>query len=139
MVVRIFKFGRHIVWPHLVHHSTTTRKLAFTHNTHSLWNTYGIVWNLHPSWLAIWCKGSSHMQIIWVYSSIPKSREWFVVNYIDITMNKLILDFYIFKGESMQKDYIRLFKQGTCITWKNVWMPSFLFKEFSTSLQKVSF
>jgi hypothetical protein len=75
------------------------------------------------------------------YESIitsPKSRECFIVNYIDIITNKLILDFYIFKGESVQKDYIRLFKQGTCITtWKNVWMPSFLFKEFPTSLQKV--
>jgi len=39
--------------------------------------------------------------------------------------------FYIFKGERLTNDYIKLCKPDTCMAmWKKTWMITFLFKEF---------
>jgi len=38
---------------------------------------------------------------------------------------------YIFKGEKLKDDYIKLCKIGTCVQHENrTWMTKFLFKEF---------
>jgi IS4 transposase len=66
-----------------------------------------------------------------IYSTIPKSREWLVVNYAINVVGGVLLGFYIFRGEKLRDDYIRLYKLGTCMAmYKKTWMIIFLFKEF---------
>jgi hypothetical protein len=49
-----------------------------------------------------------------VYNTIPKSQEWLIVNYAINVAEGVILGFYIFEGEKLRDDYIRLCKPSTC-------------------------
>ncbi len=72
-----------------------------------------------------------------IYNTIPKSQEWLIVNYTINATKGVLLSFYIFKGERLKYDYIRLCKPGTCMTMqKRVWMIAFLFKEFLSFFNK---
>jgi hypothetical protein len=42
-----------------------------------------------------------------VYNTIPKSREWMIINYIVNAVGGVLLGFYIFRGERTRKDYIQ--------------------------------
>lgn len=50
-----------------------------------------------------------------IYNTIPKSREWLTINYAinDVIAN--LLRFYIFKGERLQDNYIKVFKLRSCM------------------------
>jgi hypothetical protein len=50
-------------------------------------------------------KGSHH-----VYRTIPKSREWFIVNCVVNVTEVSMLKYYVFRGERMKENYIRNFK-----------------------------
>jgi hypothetical protein len=54
-----------------------------------------------------------------------------IVNFIVKIVGKTLSKFYIFKGERLHDDYIKLCKQGTCMAMqRKTWMTSFLFKKF---------
>ncbi len=64
-----------------------------------------------------------------VYNTIPKSREWMIVNCVINVIGGVLLGFYIFKGERIKEDYIQQYKLGSCMAMqKNTWMTCYLFK-----------
>ncbi len=66
-----------------------------------------------------------------VYSTISKSQEWLTINCVVNVARDVLPGFYIFKGESLRDDYIKLCKSGTCMAMhKRAWIIDFLFKEF---------
>ncbi len=65
-----------------------------------------------------------------IYSTIPKSRKWLIVNYVINDAKGVLHGFYIFRGGRLRDDYIRLYKPNICMVMqKRVWMTTFLFKE----------
>jgi hypothetical protein len=42
-----------------------------------------------------------------VYNTIPKSKEWMIVNCAINVVGSIFHGFYIFKGERIRKDYIQ--------------------------------
>jgi hypothetical protein len=73
-----------------------------------------------------------------IYNTIPKSREWLIVNCVINAVGGILLSFYIFKGERLRDDYKRLYKLGTCMAMqKRTWMITFLFKEFLSFFNKL--
>jgi hypothetical protein len=73
-----------------------------------------------------------------VYNTIPKSREWLIVNYASNVAKGILLGFYIFKGEKLRDDHIRLCKPNTYMAMqkKETWMIISLFKEFLSFFNK---
>jgi hypothetical protein len=47
-----------------------------------------------------------------VYSTIPKFREWLIVNCIVNDVGSILMGFYIFRGERLHDDYIQKCKLG---------------------------
>jgi hypothetical protein len=45
-----------------------------------------------------------------IYNIIPKSWEWLTINYAINVVGGVLLSFYIFKGERLKDDYIKLYK-----------------------------
>jgi hypothetical protein len=73
-----------------------------------------------------------------VYSTIPKSWKWLIVNYVVNVVVGILLGFYIFKGGRLRDDYIRLCKPYTCMVMqKRTWTTIFLFKEFISFFNKL--
>jgi hypothetical protein len=50
-----------------------------------------------------------------VYNIIPKSQEWLIVNCVVNVVGGVLFGFYIFKGERLKDDYIKLCKLGICM------------------------
>jgi hypothetical protein len=50
-----------------------------------------------------------------IYSTIPKFREWFIINCAINVARINLLGFYIFKGERLQDDYIKSYKPKSCM------------------------
>ncbi len=50
-----------------------------------------------------------------MYNTIPKYREWLIVNYVVNAIGITLLRFYIFRGERICDDYIQLYKLRTCM------------------------
>jgi hypothetical protein len=46
---------------------------------------------------------------------ILKSWEWLIINFVVNAVGVALLDFYIFKGSTMQEEYIKLCTPGTCM------------------------
>ncbi len=66
-----------------------------------------------------------------VYNTMPKSREWLIVNYIINVVGTTLLGFYIFRGEKIHDDYIQLYKLGKCMAMQSkAWMTTYLSKKF---------
>jgi hypothetical protein len=42
-----------------------------------------------------------------VYNTIPKSREWMIINNVINVVGGILLGFYIFKFERSREDYIQ--------------------------------
>jgi hypothetical protein len=64
-----------------------------------------------------------------VYNTILKSWEWLIINCAINATNVILLRFYIFIGERLKNDYIKLCKLRTCMAvQKKAWMI-FLFKK----------
>jgi len=60
---------------------------------------------------------------------MPKPKEWLTIKCTINAVGKFILVFYIFRGEKMFDDYIKLRKQKTFMAKQTkAWMASFLFK-----------
>jgi hypothetical protein len=60
-----------------------------------------------------------------VYSTIPKSKEWRIVNCFINATSVFIPNFFIFKGETIKDDYIKIIGQERAWQCKTF----FLFKE----------
>jgi hypothetical protein len=72
-----------------------------------------------------------------VYNIIPKSWEWLTINYAINFVGGVLLGFYIFKGERLKDDYIKLYKPSTwMVMQKKTWMTTFLFKELLSFFNK---
>ncbi len=66
-----------------------------------------------------------------MYSVIPKSREWLIVNCVVNVIGTTLPGFYIFRGERICDDYIQLYKPRTCMAMQSkAWMITSLFKKF---------
>jgi hypothetical protein len=66
-----------------------------------------------------------------VYNTIPKSKEWLIINCVVNAIGTTLPGFYIFEGENVRDDYIQLYKPRTCMAMQSkAWMTTFLFKEF---------
>jgi hypothetical protein len=71
-------------------------------------------------------------------STIPRSREWMMVNYVVNATKNYLLGFYIFKGGWIRDNYIRLCKVAECMIMQTkAWTTSFFFKEFFFIFQEV--
>jgi hypothetical protein len=69
-----------------------------------------------------------------VYSTIPKSQEWLIINCVVNVTNGSLLSFYFFKGEWLINNYINLCKPGTCMVMqKKAWMIFFCLRNFYLS------
>jgi hypothetical protein len=55
-----------------------------------------------------------------IYSAIPESREWLTINCVINIVGGVLLWFYIFKGEKLHYDYIKLYKAGICISMQKI-------------------
>jgi hypothetical protein len=42
-----------------------------------------------------------------VYNTIPKSKEWMIINCVVNATRNILLSFYIFKGERIKEYYIQ--------------------------------
>jgi hypothetical protein len=66
-----------------------------------------------------------------VYNTIPKSREWLIINCVINAIRTSLPWFYIFRGKKIQDDYIQHYKTITYMAMQlKTWMITFLFKEF---------
>ncbi len=50
-----------------------------------------------------------------IYNTIPKFWEWLTLNNEINATEGVLLGFYIFRGEKLRDDYIRLCKLGICM------------------------
>jgi len=58
-----------------------------------------------------------------VYNIIPKSWEWLIINCAINVTSVILLRLYIFIGERLRNDYIKLCKLRRCmVVQKEVWM-----------------
>jgi len=65
-----------------------------------------------------------------IYSTIPESQEWLIINYVSNDAGGVLHGFYIFRGERLRDDYIRFYKPNICMVMqKKTWMTIFMFKE----------
>jgi len=72
-----------------------------------------------------------------VYNTIPKSKEWLIVNYVMKASGGFIPTFYIFGGEKLHDDYIQNCKPCSFMaTQKKVWMTSTMFKDFNSLFKR---
>jgi hypothetical protein len=55
-------------------------------------------------------RGSHH-----VYNTIPKSKEWLIINYVVNAIRGSLPRFYIFRGYTIKENYIKHCKEGTCM------------------------
>jgi hypothetical protein len=121
------------------HGLTSTTCNYFFENLQSLYNKHNYlpdhIWNYDETCIHVnkqfgtWvlAKGGSQQ----VYSTIPKSREWMIVNCAVNVVGGVPLGFYIFKGQRIKKDYIQQCKPKSCMTMqKKTWMTCYLFKQF---------
>ncbi len=66
-----------------------------------------------------------------VYNINLETWEWLIVNCMVNATRDVLHGFYIFRGERLRDDYIKLCKLGTCMEMlKKTWMTTFMFKEF---------
>lgn len=62
-----------------------------------------------------------------VYNTIPKFREWLIVNCVVNASGGFFLRFYIFRDEGVKDGYINSSKLGSCMVMqKMAWMMFFL-------------
>ncbi len=112
---------------------------SFYHNLQSFYNKHNYVvdyiWNFDETCIQIRrqskarvpAKRGSHQ----VYNTIPKSKEWLIVNYVVNVVGITLLWFYIFRGKTKCDDYVQLCKLRACMAMQlKAWMTTFLFKEF---------
>jgi hypothetical protein len=60
-----------------------------------------------------------------------------MVNFVVNVIGDYLTSFYIFKGERIKDDYIKLCKAGTCMAMQTkASMTSFFFKEFMSFFKK---
>jgi len=72
-----------------------------------------------------------------MYNTIPKSREWLIINCVVNVVGTIMSGFYMFKGEWIHDDYIQFYKPRIYMAMQSkAWMTIFLFKKFVFS-QKV--
>jgi len=50
-----------------------------------------------------------------IYNIIPKSWEWLTINYEINVVGGVLPNSYIFKGEKLKDDYIKLYKPSICM------------------------
>jgi hypothetical protein len=50
-----------------------------------------------------------------VHNTIPKSREWLIVNYVVNAIGITLPGFYIFREKRIHDDYIQFYKPRTCM------------------------
>jgi hypothetical protein len=50
-----------------------------------------------------------------VYNTIPKSKEWLIINYVVNAIGGSLPRFYIFRGYRIKENYIKHCKEGTCM------------------------
>ncbi len=50
-----------------------------------------------------------------ICSTIPKSREWLITNYVINVARGVMHGFYIFRAERLKDDYIKFCKPSTCM------------------------
>jgi hypothetical protein len=73
-----------------------------------------------------------------VYNTIPKFREWLIVNCIVNASGVFKKRFYIFRDEGIKDGYIINYKLGSCMMMqKKAWMM-FFFQEIPIIPQKFS-
>ncbi len=66
-----------------------------------------------------------------MYNTIPKSREWLIVNCVVNAIGTSLLRFYIFSGKRIHDDYIEHYKPVIYMAMQlKAWMVTFFFKEF---------
>jgi hypothetical protein len=99
------------------------------------------VWKLDETWIQVSKQFGTRIlarkRSNAVYSTIPKSQEWLTINYVVNVIGGVLLGLYIFRGERLQNDYIKLCKLRICmIMQKKIRMIYFLFKEFLTFFNK---
>jgi hypothetical protein len=79
-------------------------------------------------------QGSQHM-----HNTIPKSKEWLIVNCVVNATRTSLLGFYIFRRERIHNDYIQLCIPNICMAMQSkTWMTTFLFKEFLFFFKKLT-
>jgi hypothetical protein len=99
------------------------------------------VWNLDETWIQAGKQFGARVLVKRgskaIYTTIPKSQEWLIIKFAVNVVRGVLLRFYIFKGERLRNDFIKLYKPWTCMVMqKRAWMTSFLFKEFLTFFKK---
>jgi len=118
---------------------------SFHINLQSLYNQHNYtidhVWNLDETWIQAGKHFGARVLVKrgskTVYSTIPKSQEWLTIKFEVDVVGGVLLGFYIFKGERLRDDFIKLYKPWTCMVMqKRAWMTSFLFKEILTFFKK---
>ncbi len=84
---------------------------AYTHNTSTTKITFGIWMRLTSKLINSLMQGFGEVWITEVYNSIPKSKEWLIINCIANGAGEFMSSFYIFKGDHVIcNNYIRLCK-----------------------------
>jgi hypothetical protein len=92
-------------------------------NLQSLYNqhkyNFNHIWNCDETWIQVGkqfgtrvlARRGSNV----IYITIPKSQKWLIVNCVVNDDGGILLGFYIFRGERLRDDYIRLCKPNTCM------------------------
>jgi hypothetical protein len=77
------------------------------------------VWKLDETWIQVSKQFGTRIlarkRSNAVYSTIPKSQEWLTINYVVNVIGGVLLGLYIFRGERLQNDYIKLCKLRICM------------------------
>jgi hypothetical protein len=96
------------------------------YNTNYIWNFNGIQAR-RQNGAKVLAKQRSQQ----VYNTIPKSKEWLIINDVVKASGGFIPTFYIFKGEKLHDNHIQNCKPCSFMEMqKKAWMTSKMFKEF---------
>ncbi len=72
-----------------------------------------------------------------MYNTIPKSKEWLIINCVVNAVGITLPRFHIFKRENIRDNYIQICKLRTCMAMQSkAWMITFLFKEFMSFFKR---
>lgn len=123
------KYVEHKVWlPILAIHSTTICKIiqpTSIYKSHMEFDETCIQVG-RQSRAKVLAKRGSNV----VYNIIPKSWEWLIINCVINATSVILLRLYIFIGERLRNDYIKLCKLRRCmVVQKEARMTCFLFKK----------
>jgi hypothetical protein len=97
---------------HKVYQNLQALYIQHKYSENHIWNSNETRIHIrHQSKARVLAKKGSHQG----YNTIPKSKEWIIINYaVNVTKGSL-LRFYIFKGERIKDIYIKHCKIGTCM------------------------